>query len=129
MLFRSAYVGGNPVNAVDVEGLWAKNNYNEPILIKPEYGPPEWLAPGECYNDDIDGVKPPAWGGDWYKVKGNDKYKTNVTIDKWGFPTPSGDFEGLGGTNFPDLGASTDPLPGRKRSGFENRHHEWKLRK
>ena len=58
-------------------------------------------------------------GGDWYKVKGNDKYKTNVTIDKWGFPTPSGDFGGLGGTNFPDLRPSTDPLSGRKKSGFD----------
>ncbi len=124
-----AYVQNDPVDAVDPWGLWVKNNFDKPILIKPEHGPPEWLDPGECYNDDIDGVKPPRWDGDWYKVKGNDEYKTNVTIDKWGFPTPSGDFGGLGGTNFPDLGSLTDPLPGRKRPEFEDRHPDWKLKR
>ena len=117
------------MNWGDPWGLWVKNNFDKPILIKPEHGTPEWLDPGECYNDDIDGVKPPAWNGDWYKVKGNDEYKTNVTIDKRGFPTPSGDFGGLGGISFPDFGWITDKHPGRKRPDFEKRHPEWKLKR
>ncbi len=97
-----AYVQNDPVNAIGPWGLWVKKNYDKPILMRPEYGVSEWLDPNECYNDDIDGVKPPAWDGNWYKVKGNDKYKMNIIIDKWGFPTPSEDCGGLGGTNFPD---------------------------
>ncbi len=124
-----SYVQNDPVNAVDPLGLWVKNNYDKPILIKPEHGYPEWLASGECYDDNIDGVKPPAWDGDWYKIKGTDDIQTNVTIDKWGFPTLSGDYGGSGGANFPDLGSKTDCFSGRKRPSFEDRHDDWKLKR
>ena len=63
------YVLGDPVGFVDSDGLAPfRNDYSYPVWIQPENGklPAQWLFPGETAN--IDGYKPPHWGGDWNKV-------------------------------------------------------------
>jgi len=44
------------------------NNYGKKIWIKPENGQSRWLLPSQ--NANIDGFKPPKWGGNWLKLKG-----------------------------------------------------------
>jgi len=57
------------------------NHYSRKIWVKPETKDSLWLLPGQKIN--IDGFKPPKWGGDWLKLSGNDG---TCTI------TASGDF-------------------------------------
>ena len=125
-----AYVGGDPVNAVDPKGLAVTNFYHLPILIKPEDGPPEWLEPYKVYEGCVDGVKPPAWNGDWYKVKGASKKgicfcTTDVTIYADGTPEKTGGST-RGWSESQDAGPSTDNNPGRKKEPlWSKRHPDW----
>jgi RHS repeat-associated protein len=117
-----AYVENNPVNWVDPWGLFFYNPSDKPVLVKPEDNkkPPTLVGPGEFYPDQIDGFKPPAYNGDWYKVPNY----TNGTLTPWGTPIEWGSGNLI--PDFPDLGPITDKLPGRKGPGFEDRDPGWK---
>ena len=120
------YSRNNPIHFIDPDGLWCKNNTNAWIWVKPEHGPPQRLAPHDTFSGNIDGVKPPFWGGNWYKVKGNDYVTTNVTIEEDGTPIKSGALR-----DWPDAcdnGAEKDDSPGMKiEPEFSIRNSEWKI--
>jgi RHS repeat-associated protein len=122
----------DPVNRVDPEGLRCINKSPSWVPVKPEEGdkPIVWLPPGETYNGRIDGVRPPAWNNDWFKVAPF----TDVTI------TPQGDASASGAgailtylfwANDPswwipsDQQPSSDRFPGRKQPNWPERHHDW----
>ena len=119
-----AYCYNDPINFIDPWGLRLTNESDQPVVFKPEEPglPVQVLPPHSSYPGNIDGVKPPAWNGDWLKVPGKGDGITGapyVTIkpdgkpDKW-YP-------------FPDLGKITDPLPGRKKEpDWSERHPDWK---
>jgi len=117
------YVKNNPVNWVDPWGLFFYNPSNRPVWVKPENNnkPPVLVGPGEFYPDQIDGFKPPAYNGDWYKVPDY----TNGTLTPWGTPIEWGTGNLI--PDFPDLGPLTDRLPGRKGPGFEDRDPGWRV--
>jgi len=78
------YSASNPVNYIDINGLWLMNNCDKPVYFKTEEdGPIMRLGPGGFYPGRIDGVQPPGWAPDWFKVPG-DEYlvTTNVTIEE-----------------------------------------------
>jgi len=133
------YTSGDPVNLIDPSGLACRNNSGVPVAVKPEdFGSPVfWLEPGGFYDKPIDGARPPAWDGDWFKVSD----LTNVTINPDGVP----DASGPGSILFPPVAPDNvlvstpqipyphpsgyevlDHLPGRKGPGWEDRHPDWR---
>lgn len=122
-----AYVSNNPINYTDVLGLWIRNNSDKIIWVKPEHARPIKVPPRYFLDIDIDGVKPPAWGGDWYKVYGDDNITTNIEIDEDGRPHK---VSGQGRHKkevYDECTPETDRQPGRKfEPGFSNRNTNWK---
>jgi len=125
-LNQYAFCRNNPVNYVDPFGLYLKNDSDYWVVVKPEKTglPPTWVAPHTTYPGDIDGVKPPAWGGQWYKVKGNRFITTDIQIDALGFPSRVG---GVGRIYSDKDFSPDDSDPGRKDCDFEKRHGDWKV--
>ncbi len=139
------YGFSDPQTYFDPSGLACINNSNQPAVVKPESEdePFVTLPPNSTYPGDIDGVKPPAWGGDWYKVSTG----TDVVIDPSGTPARSGgpavpevaDVPSWFQAPVPSAGRGSDavdwgsllaPLfdrfPGRKKaSDWEQRHPNW----
>lgn len=120
------YVMNNPVKLTDPFGLLCRNNSNEWVWVKPEGARPVKLAPHDFFNGNIDGAQPPALGGDWYKVKGNEYATTNLTINEDGTATRSGP-----GKIVPEVcddgTKESDWWPGRKyEPAFSDRNKGWK---
>jgi len=85
------YAASNPVSYVDINGLWLMNHCDKPVIFKPEKGAIQRLGPGGFYSGRIDGVQPPGWAPDWFKVPGDLYFvTTNVTIDDCCNPVVSG---------------------------------------
>jgi len=120
------YVLNDPINANDITGLKITNDSCKPVIVKMESDDKghQIVDPGETIDDDIYGVKPNDWDGDWLKVA-ND---TDVKINKNGDPVISGPNSGI--PLVPDLGWPTDKFPGRKKEpGFSDRNPNWKVPK
>ena len=119
-----AYVWNNPLRFLDPSGLQADNTAGQTgVWVKPEEPgrPPFVLPPGGYYPGRIDGVKPPAWGGDWYKVQDH----TGVKINPDGTPTKIHPRDRQI-PDYADRGGFFDRLPGRKREpGWTERHPDW----
>ncbi|HKH46803.1 MAG TPA: RHS repeat-associated core domain-containing protein [Thermoanaerobaculia bacterium] len=128
------YAKRDPMNLIDPSGLRCTNNSPYWVPVKPEENdiPIQWIAPGKTYEGPIDGVRPPAWNNDWFKVSNS----TDVTIQPDGNPTTGG----IGGvvtqllwTNDPrwwvpsDQTPLTDRFPGRKQPNWPDRHTDWKV--
>ncbi|HKH45719.1 MAG TPA: RHS repeat-associated core domain-containing protein, partial [Thermoanaerobaculia bacterium] len=126
------YSFGDPINLIDPSGLRCTNKSPLWVPVKPEESrrPVVWLAPGETYEGRIDGVRPPAWGNDWFKVAP----WTDVTIQPDGNP----DAGGFGAlmtylfwTNDPAWWVPSgqphfeDSFPGRKQPNWPERHLDW----
>ena len=144
LLFRggspnlATYSSSDPVNLVDSDGLKCRNNSPFWVPVKPEDPgrDVEWLPPGEEFDGPIDGARPPAWDGDWFKVSDF----TDITIEPDGTASASGPGAMLFPPTFPDhILAPTptvpyphptgydffDHLPGRKGPGWDIRHPDW----
>ena len=134
-----AYSSDDPVNLVDPDGRWCRNNSPFWVPVKPENSAREveWLAPGEDFDEPVDGARPPAWDGDWFKVSDF----TDITIDPDGTASASGPGAILFPPTFPDhILAPTpsvpyphptgydffDTVPGRKGPGWDRRHPDWR---
>jgi RHS repeat-associated protein len=120
-----SYVLSGPTSATDPFGLQLnQNNSKVPVLVKREEFKDgfEWVPPGGKFDGPIDGVKPPSWNGDWYKVPDG----TKVTIDKNGEPHETNG-PGWWTPDAPDFGGPTDAFGGRKQNpAWDQRHGDWK---
>lgn len=120
-----AYVLNSPLVYSDPSGLKVVNNSPHPTLVKGE-GMGEGFVcvlPGQTHEGDVDGVKPPAWQNDWYKVPDG----TDVTVNPDGTPTESAG-KGRWIPDAPDCGSMCDRFPGRKKNpDWEQRRKDWKF--
>lgn len=122
-----SYARSNPIRWIDATGLDVQNNSSDGVWIVGEHGALYYLAPGDTYYGEHDGL----YSGSQGVYKTNDGLDVVVnpdgTVSTFGGPPFSQAIQGAGERGVGSLmpNRASDKLGGPKDDNFLNRHEDW----